>query len=123
MGVIGSMVARILLYPFPGGDHPPVKPEIDETTLVDFPLDWFARSFAPEARNVDCSASEGGGQSYCTHGWCDSQPAIGVGQYVVGVCLASVSSAFNQGLVQTLFNKILGPKPQVRIMLINNLQG
>ena len=49
-----------------------------------------------------------------------SQPAIGVGQYVVGVCLASVSSAFNQGLVQTLFNKILGPKPQVRILLKNN---
>ena len=116
-GVVGTMLFRLLLFPLPGGDHPPTK---DDTSRADpsaaMSLVNFLRaiSFAQDVspRNVDC-ASSSGGESYCAHEWCDSQPAINLGQYITSSCLVAATNAFCMGMVQTLFNKILGPKPQV----------
>ena len=68
---------------------------------------------SPSLRNVDCAASNGG-ESYCAHEWCYSLPAVNLWQHVIGLCLAAITIAFCQGLVQGIFNKVLGPKPQVK---------
>ena len=113
-GVIGSMIFRLLIFPMPGGDHPLTRPESEIPAGGE---SSFAQIMAmsaenPSFRNVDCATSNGG-QSYCAHEWCDSQPALNLVQYIVGVCLSSITNAFNQGLVQGVFSKMLGPIPQV----------
>ena len=121
-GVIGTMVFRLLLFPLPGGDPPPTRPEISSLSVGQQSQQSFLGLLArseetPSFRNIDCETGNGRGESYCAHDWCSSQPAVNMWQYIIGICLVAVTNAFCQGLVQTLFNKILGPKPQVTTSL------
>ena len=116
-GVIGTIVFRLFLFPLPGGDHPPTKDDLlPDTKILTYNQfsHWLSRSVTgPSFRNVDCGSAVGGDQSFCTHEWCSDQPAVNIWQYVIGTCFVAITNAFCQGLVQTLFNKMLGPKPQV----------
>ena len=112
-GVVGTMVCRLFLFPLPGGDHPLTKPDSELPQQSSFSQLMALSEESPSFRNVDCATSNGG-ESYCAHEWCDSLPALALWEYLIGVCLVSITNAFNQGLVQGVFSKILGPIPQAR---------
>ena len=97
-GLIGTMVVRILMFPLPGGDHPPTPSE-----------DSGRGGYL---RNQDCELTNGGAP-LCTHDWCKTQPAINLGQHITVVLLATITYSICQGVMQSLVSKILGPRPQV----------
>ena len=101
-GIMGTILVRILMFPLPGGDHPPTPSENIDLTM---PGDHFAR-------NQDCETANGAAP-LCTHDWCNSQPAINMAQHIIVVLLATVPYCMCMGVLQALVSKILGPRPQV----------
>ena len=101
-GIIGTMVVRILMFPLPGGEHPPTPPE---TSTGEIPGADFAR-------NQDCETSNGAAP-LCTHDWCETQPAINLVQHIAVILLVSIPYPMCMGVLQALVSKILGPRPQV----------
>lgn len=55
--------------------------------------------------NVGCTA---------TQEWCKYTKAMTLGQFIAGYAVTSVGYPIGVTLIQTIFSKILGPRPQVR---------
>ena len=58
----------------------------------------------------DCSTE---GPAYCGHDWCEDTPQIQKWQFFLGIILTFTCYPFCLAIVQALFSKVLGPRPQV----------
>ena len=115
-GVIGTMIVRLLMFPLPGGDHPPTPPAAPEDLTTDSfgRLLSYSSDLGPGFRNQDCETTKGEAP-LCTHDWCETQPAINLAQHITSILLSIITYAMCQGSLQSLVSKILGPRPQVPI--------
>lgn len=52
-----------------------------------------------------------------TQEWCKYTPAMTLEQFFIGFVLTSVGYPIGVTLIQTIFSKILGPRPQVYILI------
>jgi len=46
--------------------------------------------------------------------WCTYTPVVTVPQFILGYILTAMGYPIGVTLIQTIFSKILGPRPQVR---------
>ena len=67
---------------------------------------------------VSCEDSQDVG--CCALDWCKNQSAMNVPQFVIGFCILAAGHPFRISITQSLFTKILGPVPQVRLYGLGN---
>lgn len=61
------------------------------------------------------AAEAGGGCPQATQPWCASSRALTLPQFLLGYASVSVGYPLGVTLIQTIFSKVLGPRPQVRL--------
>ena len=52
--------------------------------------------------------------------WCYYIPAMTISQFLLGYALTAIGYPIGVTLIQTIFSKILGPRPQVSVKLYFN---
>ena len=73
-------------------------------------------------RNVDCLIVEEAAP-LCQHCWCDDQPGLELWQLILGQLLIFSGNCFLRVLNQSLFTKILGPRPIVMTFYVIHIYG
>lgn len=122
-GFFLMVIGRALYIPW--GDGPPIiyddsfktnltaysslKANCDNATLTDFinttmQLTDCATNYT---ELVGCPSSQL---------WCSYTPSMTISQFILGYALTVVGYPIGVTLIQTIFSKILGPRPQVRIV-------
>lgn len=85
-------IGRVLYIPW--GDEPPLMAEFDNETM---------NATDPDFELVGCPISQE---------WCRTTPAMTMTQFLLGYFLTCVGYPIGVTLIQTIFSKILGPRPQ-----------
>ena len=75
---------------------------------------FLRASINPDTRNSECK-SGGNSEPGCGLEWCDSMPALTVWQLFGGIIIGSIGYPYAVAITQSLFSKIIGPRPQVRV--------
>ena len=75
---------------------------------------FLRASINPDTRNAECK-SGGNSEPGCGLEWCDSMPALTVWQLFGGIIIGSIGYPYAVAITQSLFSKIIGPRPQVRL--------
>ena len=75
---------------------------------------FLRASINPDTRNAECK-SGGNSEPGCGLEWCDSMPALTVWQLFGGIIIGSIGYPYAVAITQSLFSKIIGPRPQVRV--------
>jgi len=110
-GIIPMMIGRILMLPWPSNDHPPTKPENNTLASAPDPNSWLRTMGARDSR-TDCDDEEE--EEYCSHDWCDDQPAVYKSQFFIAFFINFFAYPYCVSICQSLFSKGIGPRPQVR---------
>ncbi|XP_036325798.1 major facilitator superfamily domain-containing protein 8-like isoform X1 [Rhagoletis pomonella] len=100
-GGFSLMVLGRVLY-IPWGDSPPTIAEVYNVTI---PLTGNA--------TIDLSPDDDiflGCPS--TQPWCERTPALTLTQFIIGYAFTSIGYPIGVTLIQTIFSKVLGPRPQ-----------
>lgn len=84
------MVLGRALY-IPWGSEPPIIAEVGNSTVVD------------TEENVGCPS---------TQEWCRTTPSMTITQFLLGYITTSIGYPIGVTLIQTIFSKVLGPRPQ-----------
>lgn len=50
-----------------------------------------------------------------TQDWCKTTPKLGIPEFILGYLLTTIGYPIGLTLIQTIFSKVLGPRPQVVI--------
>ena len=109
LALIPVTVGRLFFLPIPGHESPPTIANLTQICYGYESTDGIveeSRSF----RNVECSSTSDEAP-LCSHCWCLDQPALNVWQLVVGTVLIFGAHSYAITLTQTLFSKVLGPRP------------
>lgn len=61
------------------------------------------------------AAEAGGGCPATAQPWCLTTRGLTIPQFLVGYTLVSIGYSLGVTLIQTIFSKVLGPRPQVRM--------
>ncbi len=85
--------------------------------FLDF-TNWYLLPRYTE-RNVECSNPEKG--DGCALDWCEYTPGMNVYQIFGGIILGTIGYPFCVTITQSIFSKMLGPRPQVRKITIGSL--
>lgn len=99
-GFFLMVIGRLVHIPW--GDSPP-KMAMNETELTTY-LSTLNETQVGAFENVGCTADQD---------WCRYTRAMTLGQFVAGYAVTSVGYPIGVTLIQTIFSKILGPRPQV----------
>ncbi|XP_030373416.1 major facilitator superfamily domain-containing protein 8 isoform X2 [Scaptodrosophila lebanonensis] len=86
------VLGRVLYIPW-GPDPPKVAPAFNETAGL------------PESDPMYLGCPE-------TQEWCARLPALTITQFIIGYAFTSVGYPIGVTLIQTIFSKVLGPRPQ-----------
>lgn len=93
-GFFLMVIGRALYIPW--GDGPPVIYDDSNTTLPGYHLQ-------NHTEHIGCPSSQT---------WCETTRAMTLNQFIIGYALTSVGYPIGVTLIQTIFSKILGPRPQ-----------
>ena len=66
------------------------------------------------AKNIPCE-NAASATSGCALDWCEHQPALEVWQLFGGIIIGTIGYPFAIAITQSIFSKIIGPRPQVSI--------
>lgn len=99
-GFFLMVVGRLVHIPW--GDSTP-RMAMNETELTTY-LSTLNVTQAKAFENVGCTADQD---------WCRFTRAMTLGQFIAGYAVTSVGYPIGVTLIQTIFSKILGPRPQV----------
>lgn len=122
-GFFLMVIGRALYIPW--GDGPPLiyddslktnltalnmlKNNCDNNSLTDFTNETMVGCGMNLTELVGCPSSQI---------WCSYTPAMTISQFILGYALTVVGYPIGVTLIQTIFSKILGPRPQVREIII-----
>ena len=106
-GVVSMLISTIFFMPIPGNDNTHICNET-EYLLSRSP---FLSSYGGLGERIKCSESQAIG--CCALEWCKEQPAMNIGQFIIGFCIFAAGHPFRLSITQSLFTKILGPIQQV----------
>lgn len=98
-GFFLMVVGRALHIPM--GSEPP-QMALNKTELAK-KLISLDLNITKTFENVGCSADQE---------WCRTTPALTISQFIIGYAATSVGYPIGVTLIQTIFSKILGPRPQ-----------
>lgn len=116
-GFMITSLAIILLLPW-GPDPPklaiPKNLTIESLRNLSFQLNLTDLTFDELIANL---TDEGDQLLGCplSQPWCEYTPALTVTQFLLSYICASIGYPLGVTLIQTLFSKVLGPRPQVNI--------
>ena len=117
-GIILMLVGRIFNFPIPGFPKPPIAngTEIEDSYISSH----FARYYrnGPMSRNIPCEDASNTVNPGCELEWCETTPAITVWQLFGGVVVGTIGYPYALSITQSIFSKMLGPRPQVRYGLL-----
>lgn len=103
IGIGFMMLGRLFVFPIPGFDPPPLA---NSNSSAAFRSQfWSSRNIACE----EATAAEPG----CGLEWCKTMPAVTIPQVFGGIIVGSIGYPFCVAITQSLFSKIIGPRPQV----------
>lgn len=100
-GGFSLMVLGRVLY-IPWGDGPPKVAEVYNVTI---PLTGNATLDLEPTNEIFLGCPK-------TQAWCEKLPALTLTQFIIGYAITSVGYPIGVTLIQTIFSKILGPRPQ-----------
>ncbi|XP_054085670.1 major facilitator superfamily domain-containing protein 8 isoform X1 [Zeugodacus cucurbitae] len=100
-GGFSLMVLGRVLY-IPWGDGPPVIAEVYNVTI---PLTGNATMDLEPSNAVFLGCPK-------TQPWCELTPALTLTQFIIGYAFTSIGYPIGVTLIQTIFSKVLGPRPQ-----------
>lgn len=98
-GFFLMVIGRLVHIPW-GSTTP--KMAMNETELAGY-LSTLNETMAKNFENVGCTSSQD---------WCRTTRVMTLGQFVAGYAVTSVGYPIGVTLIQTIFSKILGPRPQ-----------
>ena len=104
---MSMLISTIFFMPIPGNDNTHICNE----TEYSLSRSHFLSSYGGLGERIKCSESQAIG--CCALEWCKEQPAMNIGQFIIGFCLFAAGHPFRLSITQSLFTKILGPIPQV----------
>lgn len=112
VGILFMFLGRIIVFPIPGFDHPPLANSTAPENGANFTDANVFKSFlVGTSKNIPCenapSASTG-----CALEWCKDQPALQVWQLFGGIIIGTIGYPFAIAITQSIFSKIIGPRPQ-----------
>ena len=108
-GVVSMIISTACFLPIPGNENKHICNETDTKS----PLYRLLSPPGTLGDRVPCSESQDLG--CCALDWCEDQAAMNVPQFVIGFCILAAGHPFRISITQSLFTKILGPVPQVKI--------
>lgn len=110
-GFFLMVIGRLVHIPW-GSATPQMA--LNETELASH-LDTLNATQRVSFENVGCTADQD---------WCRTTRAMTLGQFVAGYSVTSVGYPIGVTLIQTIFSKILGPRPQVNeLNILNFIRG
>ncbi|XP_053953843.1 major facilitator superfamily domain-containing protein 8 [Anastrepha ludens] len=100
-GGFSLMVLGRVLY-IPWGDGPPITAEVYNVTI---PLTGNATIDLGPNDEIFLGCPK-------TQPWCERTPALTLTQFIIGYAFTSIGYPIGVTLIQTIFSKVLGPRPQ-----------
>ena len=122
VGIIPLTLARILMFPF-GPKNIQMRNSTDETPARTYEglLLGQASSYnytiyldpraEPLPLNQDCEVE--GNEPGCIYEWCETQLQLNFIQFLFGFLAVFLFYPYCIGLCQSIYSKVLGPRPQV----------
>lgn len=106
-GFLMMILGRVIYIPW--GDSPPKMAEHPNTTLISTNYTSLSlmsplnQTLAEEEELLGCPPVQE---------WCRTIPSMTISQFIYGYALTSIGYPIGVTLIQTIFSKILGPRPQ-----------
>lgn len=104
VGFLSMAIGRFLFIPFLGGSPPKMAESFNLTLDSHLPQNVTVDSHSsPGIELVGCSISQE---------WCRTTPALPMAQYLMGYALMAFGFPITFTLLQTIYSKVLGCRPQ-----------
>ena len=110
-------LGRIVVFPIPGMDHPPLANTTSNFTSLDWHESFFESFKEGTAKNIPCENAPSA-VSGCALEWCKHQPALKVWQLFGGIMIGTIGYPYAISITQSIFSKIIGPRPQGMVILV-----
>ena len=111
-GILLMLFGRFFNFPIPGFPKPPLA---NGTDIQDsYIISHYARYYTHDTRNIPCEDASNTVNPGCELDWCETTPAITVWQLFGGVVVGTIGYPYALSITQSIFSKMLGPRPQVK---------
>ena len=121
-GILLMLFGRIFNFPIPGGPLPPLGngTDIQDSNMMSHYARYYRSAGVTNTRNIPCEDASNTVNPGCELDWCETTPAITVWQLFGGVVVGTIGYPYALSITQSIFSKMLGPRPQVN--LVGNVQ-
>jgi len=116
-GILLMLFGRIFNFPIPGGPLPPLGngTDIQDSNMMSHYARYYRSAGVTNTRNIPCEDASNTVNPGCELDWCETIPAITVWQLFGGVVVGTIGYPYALSITQSIFSKMLGPRPQVNL--------